>query len=78
MAICDGCLVIHRDGQVAYCSQEMDGNSCAGYDEPHLAGVMACRVTPRVVRCRHCDEAMGRRLALSPSMHIDLRYLNTN
>ena len=56
--ICDGCLVLHRDGEIAYCSEELDGKTCAGYDMPHLAGVMACRITPRGTRCRHCDEVM--------------------
>src|SRR5271163_974554 len=37
--ICDGCLVLHRDGEIAYCSEELDGKTCAGYDMPHLAGV---------------------------------------
>jgi hypothetical protein len=66
MAMCNGCLVLHSDGEVAYCSEELDGNSCAGYGEPHLAGVMACRITPRGTRCARCDNAMRRRLALAP------------
>lgn len=61
MAACNGCLVVHRDGEVAYCSEELDGKSCTGYGEPHLAGLMACRVT-RAQRCSYCDEAMRRRL----------------
>ena len=66
MASCDGCLVLHRDGEIAYCTEELDGGSCAGYQVPHLAGVMACRVTPRGLRCRHCDEVMARRLLAAP------------
>ena len=58
MVMCNGCLVLHRDGEIAYCSEELDGNDCAGYELPHLAGVMACRVTPRGSRCQHCDQAM--------------------
>jgi hypothetical protein len=27
---------------------------------------MACRVTPRGTRCRHCDEVMARRLQRAP------------
>jgi len=72
MAICDGCLVIHRDGEIAYCSEELEGKRCAGYDEPHLAGVMACRITLRVVRCAHCDEVLGRRLAEAPDLIPDV------
>lgn len=66
MAMCNGCLVLHRDGEIAYCSEEIDGGSCSGYHVPHLAGVMACRVTPRGTRCRHCDEVMARRLMAAP------------
>jgi hypothetical protein len=70
-AMCNGCLVLHRDGEIAYCSEELDGKSCLGYDAPHLAGVMACRVTPRGTRCRHCDEVMRRRLLLAPDFIPD-------
>ncbi|HLI73633.1 MAG TPA: hypothetical protein VKU86_07110 [Acidimicrobiales bacterium] len=66
MLICDGCLVLHRDGEVAYCSLELDGKECEGYDLPHLAGVMACRITPRGTRCTHCDQAMRARLRAAP------------
>jgi hypothetical protein len=70
-AMCNGCLVLHRDGEIAYCSEELDGKNCLGYDAPHLAGVMACRVTPRGTRCRHCDEVMRRRLLLAPDFIPD-------
>jgi len=70
-AMCNGCLVLHRDGEIAYCSEELDGKPCLGYDAPHLAGVMACRVTPRGTRCRHCDEVMRRRLLLAPEFVPD-------
>jgi hypothetical protein len=70
-AMCNGCLVLHRDGEIAYCSEELDGKECLGYDAPHLAGVMACRVTPRGTRCRHCDEVMRRRLILAPDFIPD-------
>jgi hypothetical protein len=69
--ICDGCLVLHRDGEIAYCSEELDGKTCAGYDMPHLAGVMACRITPRGTRCRHCDEVMRIRLMVAPDFVPD-------
>ena len=71
MLICDGCLVLHRDGEIAYCSLELDGKSCAGYELPHLAGVMACRVTPRGTRCTHCDLAMRTRLTRAPDFVPD-------
>jgi len=63
--------LLHRDGEIAYCSEELDGKSCAGYDMPHLAGVMACRVTPRGTRCRHCDEVMRIRLITAPDFVPD-------
>ncbi len=72
MQICGGCLVLHRDGEIAYCSEELDGKHCAGYDMPHLAGVMACRITPRGTRCRHCDEVMRLRLMMAPDFVPDL------
>ncbi len=66
MAICEGCLVLHRDGKIAYCSEEVDGGSCAGYGLPHLAGIMSCRVSPRKVRCRHCEENLQMRMVMAP------------
>jgi hypothetical protein len=78
MAICNGCLVLHRDGEVAYCSEELDGNSCTGYGEPHLAGVMACRITPLGKRCAHCDEVMRLRLALAPAFVLQTLRIPVN
>ena len=78
MVICDGCLVLHRDGEIAYCSEELDGKPCAGYDMPHLAGVMACRVTPRGTRCQHCDDVMRRRLMMAPDFVPGDRYTIAN
>lgn len=66
VAVCNGCLVLHRDGEIAYCSEELDGRPCAGYGEPHLAGVMSCRVSPRRVVCRRCQHAMQFRLIVAP------------
>ncbi len=67
MAVCEGCLVLHRDGVVAFCSEELDGRTCAGYGHRHLAGLMSCRVEPRVVRCRRCQQAMQFRLIIAPA-----------
>jgi hypothetical protein len=64
--MCDGCLVLHRDGMVAFCTEELDGRHCEGYDAPHLAGVMSCRVSPRKVNCRRCQQAMQYRLMVAP------------
>src|ERR1700694_4671822 len=76
--ICDGCLVLHRDGEIAYCSEELDGKTCAGYDMPHLAGVMGCSITPRGTRCRHCDEVMRVRLIMAPDFVPDGRRTIVN
>lgn len=61
-AACGGCLVMHRDGSVAFCTEELDGRPCAGYGERHLGGTMSCRVAPRLVRCLHCQQTMQLRL----------------
>jgi hypothetical protein len=66
MAMCNGCLVVHRDGSVAYCSEELDGGQCEGYEMAHLAGIMPCRVIPRRTRCQYCEDIMARRLAKAP------------
>jgi len=52
---------------VAYCSEELDGGQCDGYELAHLAGIMACRVTALGNRCRHCDHILGNRLAVAPA-----------
>jgi len=64
--MCNGCLVLHRDGVVAFCTEELDGRSCEGYDLPHIAGIMSCRVTARRVRCHRCQQAMQYRLMIAP------------
>lgn len=70
--VCNGCLVLHRDATVAFCTEELDGGSCVGYDRPHRAGTMPCRITPRVVRCRHCEQTLQLRLLFSESFHPEL------
>ena len=64
--MCNGCLVLHRDGMIAFCSEELDGRRCEGYGHPHLAGTMSCRVAPWAVRCLHCEHAMQYRLIVAP------------
>jgi hypothetical protein len=63
---------------VAYCSEELDGGTCDGYDVAHLAGIMGCRVSPRGMRCRHCDDVMRRRLITAPDFVIDEVYVFVN
>lgn len=62
LAACGGCLVLHRDGMVAYCTEELDGRPCIGYGARHLAGTMPCRVAPLIVQCRHCQQSLQLRL----------------
>lgn len=64
-ASCEGCLVLHRDATVAFCTEELDGRLCLGYDRRHLAGTMSCRVEPKVVRCGHCQRSLQLRLIYS-------------
>ncbi len=54
MKSCPGQLVVHRDGTVAYCTEEHEGHQCAGEDRPHHRGVLACRVAHRDP-CTHCN-----------------------
>jgi hypothetical protein len=76
--MCDGCLVLHRDGAVAYCTEELDGRGCSGYDQPHLAGVMPCRVQPYRVRCRRCQHALQFRLIIAPDYEPELDLVSPN
>jgi len=66
MVMCNGCLVVHGDGVVAYCSEELDGGQCDGYEFAHLAGIMSCRVSPRSARCSHCGDVMRQQIAVAP------------
>lgn len=54
MKSCPGQLVVHRDGSVAYCTEEQAGRTCAGEDRPHRRGVFACRLVNRDA-CQHCN-----------------------
>ena len=78
MTICNGCLVVHRDGNIAYCSEESDGGLCSGEDVHHLGGVLACRVSSRSSRCLHCDRVMQRRLHNAPPFVPDGLYEYSN
>jgi len=78
VAMCNGCLVVHRDGVVAYCSEELDGGRCDGYEMAHLAGIMSCRVSPRRIRCIHCEEVMRSRITGAPVFVPDGLRVFTN
>jgi len=54
MRSCPGQLVVHRDGTVAYCTEERSGRACAGEDHPHRGGFFACRVM-RGEDCEYCS-----------------------
>jgi hypothetical protein len=56
MKSCSGQLVVHRDGTVAYCTEERSGRTCAGEDHPHRGGFFACRVVEGET-CRYCADA---------------------
>lgn len=76
---CNGCLVVHRDGVVAYCSEGLDGGECVGYEKPHLGGTMSCRVTAHGARCGRCDDAMRDRLLVAPTfVPDDVTFLSSS
>ena len=54
MRSCAGQLVVHRDGSMAYCSEERAGRSCAGEDHPHRGGFVACRLVDES-DCEYCS-----------------------
>jgi hypothetical protein len=56
MKSCPGQLVVHRDGTVAYCSEETAGGACAGEDRPHRGGFFACRAVEGD-NCPYCTGA---------------------
>jgi hypothetical protein len=53
MTSCDGLLVVHRDGTIAYCTEDRSGRQCAGEDRPHHGGVFACRLVEGDA-CAYC------------------------
>jgi hypothetical protein len=56
MKSCPGQLVVHRDGTVAYCTEDAAERRCAGEDHPHRAGFFACRVVDGD-NCAYCAVA---------------------
>ena len=56
MKSCPGQVVVHRDGTVAYCTEETAGRRCAGEDRPHRGGFFACRVVDGD-NCSYCTVA---------------------
>ena len=56
MRSCPGQLVVHRDGTVAYCTEEAAGRRCGGEDHPHRGGFFACRVVDGD-NCSYCAAA---------------------
>jgi hypothetical protein len=64
MTSCTGLLVVHRDGTVAYCSENRAGRDCAGEDRPHQGGVFACRLVEGEA-CTHCHPAA----VVTPASH---------
>ncbi|MGA2520660.1 MAG: hypothetical protein ABSG81_07565 [Acidimicrobiales bacterium] len=48
--------MVHRDGTVAYCTEETAGGTCAGEDHPHRGGFFACRLVDGD-HCQYCNLA---------------------
>lgn len=55
MKSCLGQLVVHRDGTVAYCTEETAGRPCPGEDHPHRGGFFAHRLVARH-SCPRCTQ----------------------
>jgi hypothetical protein len=55
MRSCLGQLVVHRDGTVAYCTEETAGRPCPGEDHPHRGGFFAHRLVARH-SCPRCTQ----------------------
>jgi hypothetical protein len=54
MKSCPGQLVVHRDGTVAYCTEDTGGHACLGEDRTHRGGFLACRVVDDEA-CAYCS-----------------------
>lgn len=67
---CYGSLVLHRDGTIAYCSEELGGGRCAGFQLPHFAAPLTCRVSNTSSRCKVCDTRKAWRLYRDPEFGI--------
>lgn len=60
MVRCCGQLVVHDDGSVVGCTEEVCGRRCAGSYLPlRHAGSVGCRAFVPSGRCRHCDPVPG-------------------
>ena len=55
MRSCAGRLVVHRDGTVAYCTEDHAGRRCMGHERPHRGGTFACTLLARGT-CDHCNQ----------------------
>jgi hypothetical protein len=53
--ICPGRLVLHRQGEVAFCTEEIEGRVCLGYDTPHFSPPDNCWLVIAGTPCAICD-----------------------
>jgi len=51
---CSGTLMIHSDGSVAACTEELEGLPCAGTDTPHSGGLVTCDDMLGAGGCEQC------------------------
>lgn len=55
---CVGWLVVHDDGEVAFCTEAHSGRPCPGLGVHHAGGAMSCRLTVGEA-CPVCTAAMA-------------------
>jgi hypothetical protein len=55
MACCDGMLLIHHDGTVAACTEELAGRCCPGPAAFHARGSTQCTAELGVGGCEQCS-----------------------
>lgn len=55
---CEGALVVHDDGSVALCTQEIEGVGCSGVGLVHVGGTTTCGEFLGVDGCEQCAVEM--------------------
>ena len=61
MQVCKGTLVVHKDSEPAYCSEEIAGRPCGDYDLTRHRSIASCRLIYVAPGCRRCEEHHARR-----------------
>ncbi len=56
---CRGRLIVHRDGSVIACTEQLDGRECPGYDPAWHLGQLTCNRILDGIPCTYCDTPGG-------------------